>query len=268
MQRLSIKFNYFFSASFLPWLNCRKNQRSFVFIPVWLIFLLCTYGCNSTISQPKDSLDALYPPPNTVIKYHNNEWSRNNYVNRIQAFKNEPLKFRQIVFIGNSLTEQGGDWSIKFGIRSIRNRGIAGDVTDGVLMRLAETIYYKPKAVFILIGVNDIFNLQGGGGIPSADYIANNILKIAQKIQHGSPSTRIYVQTILPSTADLKVNTQLVNNIIKRNGQGSIYTTIDLHAEFINNQGLMRQDLTTDGLHLNDRGYKVWTNFIDAQVRL
>lgn len=268
MQRPSILFNYLTSSPFLPWLKCKNDQRSFVFIPVWLIFLMFSYGCDSTISQPKDSLDALYPPANTVVKQHNNEWSRNNYVNRIQLFKSEPLKLGEIVFIGNSLTELGGDWSIKFGMKGVRNRGIAGDVTDGVLKRLDEIIYFKPKAVFLLIGVNDIFNLQGGGGIPSADYIANNILKIAQKIQHGSPSTRIYVQTILPSTADLKLNTQQVNDIIKRNGSDGIYTTIDLHSAFTNNQGLMRQELTTDGIHLNDRGYKIWTNFVDAQVRL
>jgi len=268
MKRPTIKFNYFHSPTFLPWLKRCNKQRSFMLIPVWLIFLLFAYGCDSTISQPKDSLDALYPAAGTVIKNHNNEWSRNNYTNRIQLFKSEPLKFGETVFIGNSLTEQGGDWSIKFGIRGIRNRGIAGDVTDGVLKRLDEIIYYKPKSVFILIGVNDIFNLQGGGGITSADYIAGNILKIAQKIQHGSPSTRVYVQTILPSTAELKLNTQLVNDLIKRNGKDGVYTTIDLHAEFINNQGLMRPDLTTDGLHLNDRGYKVWTNFIDSMVRL
>jgi lysophospholipase L1-like esterase len=261
-------FNYVYSLSFLPWLKCRTGQWSFVLFPVWLIFLLFTYGCDTSISQPKDSLDALYPSASTVVKHHNNDWSRNNYINRIQLFKNEPLKMGEIVFIGNSLTEQGGDWSVKFGIKGIRNRGIAGDVTDGVLLRLEEIVYFKPKAVFLLIGVNDIFNLQGGGGIPSADYIANNILKIARKIQSGSPSTRIYVQTILPSTAELKLNTQLVNDLITRNGSDGIYTTIDLHSAFLNDQGLMRADLTTDGLHLNDRGYKIWTNFIDSFVRL
>ncbi len=153
-------FNYFSSFSILPWLKLRNNQRSFMLIPAGLIFLMFTYGCDTTISQPKDSLDALYPAANTVIKYHNNDWSRNNYTNRIQLFKSEPLKFGEIVFIGNSLTEQGADWSIKFGIRGVRNRGIAGDVTDGVLKRLDEIIYYKPKSVFLLIGVNDIFNLQ------------------------------------------------------------------------------------------------------------
>lgn len=245
-----------------------KSQLSFLHLFVWLVLMqLMCYGCDSSISKPKTNLEALYPPASIIIKQHNNDWSRNNYVARIQQFKNDPLKMGEIVFLGNSLTEQGGDWSAKFGINGIRNRGIAGDVSDGVLKRLDEIVYFKPKAVFLLIGVNDIFNLQGGGGITSAEYIANNILNIAKTIRQGSPATRIYVQTILPAGADIRANTQLVNVLIKNNGQSGTYTPVDLHTAFTNNEGLMRQDLTTDGLHLNDKGYKVWTNFIDSLVR-
>jgi lysophospholipase L1-like esterase len=236
-------------------------------IPMLLLLLISLMSCDTTISRSNDKLDSLYPAANVVVKYHNNDWSRNNYIQRIQSFKNDPLKMGEIVFIGNSLTEQGGDWSVKFGMKGIRNRGIAGDVSDGVLLRLDELTYYKPKSVFLLIGVNDIFNLQGGGGIPSADYIANNILKIAKKIKAGSPGTNVYVQTILPSTAALTSNTLLINALIKRNGQSGDYETIDLYTAFNNGQGVMRPELTTDGLHLNDAGYKVWVNFIDAWVR-
>ena len=59
----------------------------------------------------------------------------------------------RIIFIGNSITEGGKNWSEKFNIPNIRNRGISGDVTDGVLERLDEIIFFKPKAVFILIGI-------------------------------------------------------------------------------------------------------------------
>ena len=37
------------------------------------------------------------------------------------------------------------------------NRGISGDFTNGVLARLEEITHYKPKAIFLLIGVNDLF---------------------------------------------------------------------------------------------------------------
>ena len=60
-----------------------------------------------------------------------------------------------LFFKGNSLTEQAGDWSKRLNIATVKNRGIAGDITYGVLQRLNEIWYYKPTAVFILIGINE-----------------------------------------------------------------------------------------------------------------
>jgi lysophospholipase L1-like esterase len=159
------------------------------------------------------------------------------------------------------------DWNAKFGIQHIHNRGIAGDVTDGVLIRLKEIIYCKPRSVFLLIGINDIYNLHDKKEIPSVEYVANNILEIAKRIHKGSPGTHIYIQTILPTSKKyLKENIEHVNSIIKLNEQHGIYKVIDLHSKFINEQELMREELTTDGTHLNDSGYKVWTNFISPIV--
>ncbi|MFY8005299.1 MAG: GDSL-type esterase/lipase family protein [Chitinophagaceae bacterium] len=246
----------------------RINYNSVHFILPFL--LLATFSnCSNKLNPKKQNTkEALYPAPSTIILYHNNQWARDNYTKRIQEFKNDPLLFGETVFIGNSLTEQGGDWSIKFGLKGIRNRGIAGDVTDGVIKRLDEIIFYKPKAVFLLIGVNDIFNLQGGGGIASANYIANNIISIASKIKQGSPNSHIYIQTILPSTNELKMNTQLINSIIKNNDSKGNYTVIDLYSGFTNSQGLMPQEFTTDGLHLNNLGYKVWISLLDTVIRM
>ncbi len=76
----------------------------------------------------------------------------------------------------------------------MKNRGISGDVTAGVLNRLAEIYYYKPKKVFIKIGINDLFHNE-----LTPEYIANNIKLIVDKIHLESPQTKIYVQTILPT---------------------------------------------------------------------
>ena len=83
----------------------------------------------------------------------------NFYHKRIDEFKNNPIGSGKIVFLGNSITEAGGDWNKRFvSANKIVNRGISGDITEGVLSRLDEIIHYKPIAVFILIGINDIFN--------------------------------------------------------------------------------------------------------------
>ena len=50
------------------------------------------------------------------------------------------------------------NYETAFDVNNIVNRGISGDYTEGVLGRLNEVIYYKPIAVFLLIGLNDFFD--------------------------------------------------------------------------------------------------------------
>ena len=78
---------------------------------------------------------SLYPNIGTEIMFQP-EWAKKLYYDRIEVFKQDTLKFNQIVFLGNSITEGGKDWNEKFGVVGISNRGIAGDSTDGVIARL------------------------------------------------------------------------------------------------------------------------------------
>lgn len=232
------------------------------------ICTLSTYG-QSSPSEAKKS-PQLFLTKKIVSRYHN-DWAQKYYPKRIEAFKKEPLESGEIVFIGNSITEGGGDWSARFGLNHIRNRGIAGDVTDGVLKRLEEVIYSKPKAVFILIGINDLFSLHHTEDnpalkydkvVPSAEYIAKNILKIAKKIHRESADTKIYVRTLLPSRrAYLKEDIVLVNKLIKKNEAKGYYKVIDLHAQFADEKGELPEEFTKDGVHLNKKGYEKWVNF-------
>jgi lysophospholipase L1-like esterase len=169
------------------------------------------------------------------------------------------LNFSEIVFIGNSITEGGKNWSEKFNIPNIRNRGISGDVTDGVLERLDEIIFFKPKAVFILIGINDLFNLYYKKQIPSPEYVGNNIIKIARTIKQNSPSTLIYVQTLLPTNKYfMKSNIDLVNKIITQDFPNKIFEIIDLNTFFSDGKGFLKKELTSDGTHLTENGYLLW----------
>ncbi|MFV0522562.1 MAG: GDSL-type esterase/lipase family protein [Mangrovibacterium sp.] len=215
------------------------------------------------------SIDKLYPSKSVVSRYHN-DWTIKNYQSRIASFKNKPLKYGEVVFIGNSITQQGGDWNKRFGLEHIRNRGIAGDVTDGILKRLDEICYFQPKAVFILIGVNDLFNMHHDIDtrfaydkiVPSVDYIAKNILRITKKIARKSPQTKIYVRTILPTRRDfLKDDIIAVNKLIRSNAVNAPYEVIDLYNQFINQKGSMVKEYTKDGVHLTQKGYEHWVEF-------
>ena len=53
-----------------------------------------------------------------------------------------------------------------------------------------------------------------------------------------------------------------INKIIIENQENELYSVIDLYSIFVNNRGQLINKLTNDGLHLNEKGYKLWSKFI------
>ena len=241
-----------------------KKSLIFLFL---IILIISSFG--QSVQLTSKHKDKLYPDKKIVSRYHN-DWTQGHYPKRIMEFKNDPLEFGDIVFIGNSITEKGGNWSERFETMHVRNRGISGDVTDGVLKRLDEIVYFKPKAVFILIGINDLFslhneedgrNLKYDKVVPSTKYIGKRILKITKVIHRKSPETRVFVQTVLPTRTDyLKEDILLVNDMIKKNEIKGYYKVIDIYDRFVDADGLLTKELTVDGIHLSDKGYEKWVS--------
>ena len=63
-----------------------------------------------------------------------------------------------VVFLGDSITQGwGDDLGGAFPGMKVANRGISGDTTRGVLIRLKDDVLaLKPAAVVLLIGTNDL----------------------------------------------------------------------------------------------------------------
>lgn len=235
------------------------------------MFVSLNIGYTQECIQEKQRPSSLFPSDEVVIRFHN-DWTVRSYKRRIAYFKRDIPKIGATFFIGNSITQQGGNWSKKFGVENIINRGISGDVTDGVLARLNEIIYYQPKAVFILIGINDLFNLHYKNNtnrdlkydkiIPSARYVAKNIIKIAKRLHNELPKAKIYIRTVLPTRKlFLKKDILKVNKRIKKANKKDGYLVIDLYSVFVNDSGYLKKSLTKDGVHLNNKGYKKWVHF-------
>jgi len=228
---------------------------SLLFINTYLIF-----------GQEKNIYE--YLPKNTDYLIYHDDWGRNNYNKLLNQFNSQPLNNGEIIFLGNSITAEGKDWSDRLDNPIIRNRGIGGDTTDGVLARSGEIIDSEPTAVFLLIGINDLYNNTIDK--PSVNYIANNIIDIAKKIKTGSVNTKVFIQTLLPiskkkSRKFYKLYNQSIKNINKiiiENQENELYSVIDLYSIFVNNRGQLINKLTNDGLHLNEKGYKLWSKFI------
>src|SRR6478736_1622024 len=78
-----------------------------------------------------------------------------NYAQRVANFRSYPNSEKDIIFLGNSITDYT-DWNELLQLPEARNRGISGDITFGILERLDEVTEGKPAKIFILIGINDI----------------------------------------------------------------------------------------------------------------
>ncbi|SHJ07241.1 Lysophospholipase L1 [Arenibacter nanhaiticus] len=192
-----------------------------------------------------------------------------HYYQRKAMFENSPDTEGEIIFLGNSITE-AGDWSALFPNKNVVNRGISGDVTDGILNRLSEVTSSKPKKIFLLVGTNDLARGK------SADDVVENIAVLLREIQEASSDTEIFVQGILPVNPQVgdkfsghKSNQQLISLVNKRletlsEEMGVSY--IDLHRAFRNSKGELKAKYTYDGLHLSPKGYKRWKRVIKPLV--
>ena len=187
-----------------------------------------------------------------------------HYHKRLAEFKKETVEKGKIIFLGNSITE-GGQWHQLTDNKSRINRGIGGDVTFGILNRLDEIISHQPSKIFILIGVNDI-----GKDFPDV-VIINNYKKIIQLLKVKLPSTKVYIQSILPVNPlypkfpqhyDKGDHVLSVNKLLRELAIAEGVTFINLYPLFLNQAGHLDAKYTTDGLHLNAEGYKVWNEHL------
>ena len=187
------------------------------------------------------------------------------YGNKVEQFKWYPNSAKDIIFLGNSITANT-DWTELLGIPNLKNRGISGDITFGVLERLEEVIEGKPGKVFILIGINDISR-----NIPD-ELILGNYKKMISRIKAGSPSTQIYFQTMLPTnnTFDKFKNhynkeehVSALNHALKELAAKENITLIDLYPEFLDSEKRLDKKYTIDGLHLSVVGYAKWKEVLE-----
>lgn len=190
------------------------------------------------------------------------------YKQRATLFDRLPVNSDAIVMLGNSITN-GCEWHELLGNPKVINRGISGDIVEGVQTRLASVLAGKPAKIFLMIGVNDVSHDL------SADSIAGSIGDLVHRIRTQSPSTRLYLQSCLPINQSFgcyhrldgkeqvvrDINTRL-SEIAAREGA----TWIDLYPLLADENGNLNPAYTNDGLHLIGPGYLVWRDAIMPYV--
>lgn len=195
-------------------------------------------------------------------------YNNGHYQHRVAYFNMVPHQRKEIIFLGNSITE-AGPWQELLRGHTVLNRGISGDVTYGVLARLHAMLAAKPFKIFLLIGVNDIKR-----GIP-VDTIAQTYERIIQKVVLLSPKTKLYLQSVLPVNETMlapsykNVTNEKINKLNEKIRALALQyklTFINLHLVFAVD-GELKSDLTLDGIHLKSIAYLQWVQYL-KQLKL
>jgi lysophospholipase L1-like esterase len=196
-----------------------------------------------------------------------------HHKNRLAVFKDEPVLANKIVFAGCSITEFG-NWSELLNDGSIINRGIAGDNSFGLLNRIDDIIKLQPLMLFISIGINDISR-----NIP-IQVTVDNILELVKKLKQSSPKAKVLIHSILPTNATNRQNRDEVvshynkndkvvelNQKLERKSGENDFIFIDLYSSFADTNGDLKLEFAEkDGLHLNARGYILWSEILRKNV--
>ncbi len=162
-----------------------------------------------------------------------------------------------IVFLGDSIT-QGWNTSLNalFLGNKVVNRGISGDTTRGVLLRIGDVTALNPRGVVLLIGTNDLEEKA------TPEVIAGNLKLILAALKAHNPQMPVVLCNVFPSSASMrrpadqikKIN-QLYFAAIKDEPQ---VTFLDTWSLFANAQGEAKIDEFPDLLHPNGIGYSKW----------
>lgn len=184
---------------------------------------------------------------------------------RRAAHDAEGLQTNAIVFMGNSITEQGW-WRILFDRKDIENRGIGGDNTFGMIDRLPDILKAQPRKIFLMAGINDITGGQ------TVDTIVANIRQMAEMVHAAAPGCKLYVQSVLPVNTERlaypgmtghnpKV-AELNGRLVELCGEMSWCEFLNIAPLLSNDKGELRIDLTKDGIHIHPEAYVIWSNYI------
>jgi len=166
---------------------------------------------------------------------------------------------RRVVFMGDSITEGWSElYPDFFEDQPFINRGIGGQVTAQMLLRLREDVLdLNPSIVFILAGTNDIALNQGP--IP-LETVAGHIESMAELAWANGVDPVIC--SVLPAShypwregVDPSTEIPKLNAMLQAYAQKMGFRYLDYFGAMTDGNNGLQADLTSDAVHLTEAGY-------------
>jgi acyl-CoA thioesterase I len=179
----------------------------------------------------------------------------------------------RVIFLGDSITDY---WKLAdyFPGKPYINRGIDGQTTSQMLVRFRQdVINLHPRVLVILAGTNDIAGVTGRARDEDVEANYSTMAELARL--HG---VRVVFASLLPvnniSSEDAKESFALrprqrllaINHWLRDYCVANRLVYLDYYTALVDNQGMLKKELSDDGLHPNTAGYKLMVPLADAAI--
>ncbi len=187
-----------------------------------------------------------------------------------------------LVFIGDSITHMfggtprsdivhgGAVWDKYYRGLNAVNMGFGWDRTQNVLWRLENGEFegIQPKVAVLLIGTNNLTGTENARENSPAE-IAEGIEAICETIHAKAPECRILLLGVLPRSPVKFVRPiRDINRRIARLDDKDYITFLNFGGKIAAPNGLPRKEfMFEDGVHPNEKGYRIWAESMDATLK-
>lgn len=249
---------------------------------VLLLTLLTTAAFSQTTSTAPQTPRPAGPPQPTTLedaqKLVTRDWNRLQDWAQLKRYHDADVSLQpparnesRVVFLGDSITD-GWKLAEYFPGKPYVNRGISGQTTPQMLIRFRpDVINLHPKVVLLLAGTNDI---AGNTGPMTLEQIEENYASMADLAkQHGirfvfASVTPVHdkgargPQTSRRSPEQIKE----LNSWLKKYCADNKLVYLDYYSHMLGDDGMLRTELSNDGLHPNAEGYKIMAPLAEQAI--
>lgn len=231
------------------------SRFKFIAFPL-LLTAFATSGC---AHEEKISPQAVTPAPRTA------EYSWMSVSDWNQKFAEDLAIARQgnidLLLVGDSITQGWPQAQQEKFFKDYRtaNFAIGGDLTNNLLWRLehGEIEKLKPKAVVLLIGINNLASAQH-----TPEEVFLGVEANVNKLRSAFPQAKILVNAIFPykekAQDPMRATIIKTNKLIQKLDDGKQVFFFDYGPLLLQADGSISPEIMADFLHLTPAGYEIW----------
>ena len=237
----------------------------------FLLIILFLTGCSSEIKEIETRIENRLAKTNTNVSffqlkrdaYYIYQWNKDEtFRDEINEFKrldkeNFPKKGK-ILFTGSSSIRFWDSLEEDMEPLQVLNRGFGGAQISHVIYHFEEIIKpYNPRAIVFFCGTNDLTALK------TPKEAMNDFKNFLNLVRNEFGNIKVYVIGIKPTVDRLYLDEEerIFNSLISSLADGDAYIEyINIWDSMLNQDGTRMPELfIEDGLHMNEKGYEVWT---------